>query len=52
MELVGQCLGAERIVSYNRRKYVLELELKEMKLVGQCLGAERIVNYDRRNFVL
>lgn len=31
MKLVGQCLGAERIVSYNRRKFVLELEQKDMK---------------------
>lgn len=31
MELVGQCLGAERIVSYDTRKIVLELELKDMK---------------------
>lgn len=31
MKLVGQCLGAERIVSYDRRKFVLELELKDMK---------------------
>ena len=31
MELVGQCLGAERIVNYDRRKFVLELELKDMK---------------------
>ncbi len=31
MELVGQCLGAERIVNYNRRKSVLELGLKNMK---------------------
>lgn len=28
---MGQCLGAERIVNYNRRKSVLELELKNMK---------------------
>lgn len=31
MKLVGQCLGAERIVNYDRRKFVLELELKDMK---------------------
>lgn len=31
MKLVGQCLGAERIVNYDRRKFVLEQELKDMK---------------------
>ena len=31
MELVGQCLGAERIVNYNTTKFVLEQELKDMK---------------------
>lgn len=31
MELVRQCLGAERIVSYDTTKFVLEQELKDMK---------------------
>lgn len=32
MELVRQCLGAERIVSYDTTKFVLEQKLKDMKL--------------------
>ena len=31
MELVNQCLGAERIVNYDTEKFVLEQELKDMK---------------------
>ena len=31
MELVGQYLGAERIVNYNTKKFVLEQELTDMK---------------------